>query len=82
MGTFAVQIAKALGADVTAVCRTRNVDLVRQLGADRVVDYTEENFTRRGERHELMLDIGGSRRFGEVRRVLTPTPPSCWSERG
>jgi NADPH:quinone reductase-like Zn-dependent oxidoreductase len=72
VGTFAVQIAKALGADVTAVCRTRNVDLVRSLGADRVVDYTQENFTRRGERHELMLDICGSRRFGEVRRVLTP----------
>ena len=72
VGTFAVQIAKALGADVTAVCRTRNVDLVRSLGADRIVDYTQENFTRRNERHELMLDICGSRRFGEVRRVLTP----------
>jgi NADPH:quinone reductase-like Zn-dependent oxidoreductase len=72
VGTFAVQIAKAFGADVTAVCRTRNVDMVRSLGADRVVDYTQENFTRRGERHELMLDVCGSRRFREVRRVLTP----------
>jgi NADPH:quinone reductase-like Zn-dependent oxidoreductase len=72
VGTFAVQIAKALSADVTAVCRTRNVDMVHALGADRVVDYTQENFTRRSERHELMLDICGSRRFGEVRRVLTP----------
>jgi NADPH:quinone reductase-like Zn-dependent oxidoreductase len=72
VGTFAVQIAKALGAEVTAVCRTRNVDMVRSLGADRVVDYTQEDFTRRGERHELMLDICGSRSFRELRRVLTP----------
>ena len=64
VGTFAVQIAKALGADVTAVCSTRNVDLARALGADRVVDYSQEDFTRRGERHELMLDIAGSSRSG------------------
>jgi NADPH:quinone reductase-like Zn-dependent oxidoreductase len=72
VGTFAVQIAKSFGADVTAVCSTRNVDLVRSLGADRVVDYTQEDFTRRGERHDLMLDIAGSRSFSEFRRVLTP----------
>ncbi|HEU0304009.1 MAG TPA: NAD(P)-dependent alcohol dehydrogenase [Gaiellaceae bacterium] len=72
VGTFAVQLAKALGADVTAVCSTRNVELVRSLGADRVVDYTQEDFTRLDERHDLMLDIAGSRAFGEVRRVLTP----------
>ena len=72
VGTFAVQIAKALGADVTAVCSTRNVDLVRSLGADRVVDYSQEDFTRRGERHDLMLDIAGSRPFRKFRRVLTP----------
>jgi NADPH:quinone reductase-like Zn-dependent oxidoreductase len=72
VGTFAVQIAKSLGADVTAVCRTRNVDQVRSLGADRVVDYTQEDFTQRSERHDLMLDIAGSRRFLAFRRVLTP----------
>ena len=72
VGTYAVQIAKALGADVTAVCSTRNVDLVRSLGADRVVDYTKEDFTRRSERHELMIDIAGSRPFRKFRRVLTP----------
>ena len=71
VGTFAVQIAKALGADVTAVCSTQNVELVRSLGADRVVDYTQEDFTRSGERHELMLDVCGSRRLSELRRVLT-----------
>jgi NADPH:quinone reductase-like Zn-dependent oxidoreductase len=72
VGTFAVQLAKAFGADVTAVCSTRNVDLVRSLGADRVVDYMREDFTQLGQRHELMLDIAGSRRFSRFRRVLTP----------
>ena len=72
VGTFAVQIAKALGADVTAVCSTGNVDLARALGADRVVDYTQEDFTRRSERHELMIDIAGSQPFRKFRRVLTP----------
>ncbi len=72
VGTFAVQLAKVFGADVTAVCSTRNVDLVRSLGADRVVDYTQEDFTRRGERHELVLDVAGSRSFTQLRRVMTP----------
>jgi NADPH:quinone reductase-like Zn-dependent oxidoreductase len=72
VGTFAVQIAKALGADVTAVCSTRNVDLARSLGADRVVDYSQEDFTRRSERHELMIDIAGSKPFRKFKRVLTP----------
>ena len=72
VGTYAIQIAKSLGAEVTAVCSTRNVDLARSLGADRVVDYTQEDFTRLGERHDLLLDIAGSRSFGELRRVLTP----------
>ncbi len=72
VGTYAVQIAKAFGADVTAVCSTRNVDLVESLGADRVCDYMREDFTRRGERHDVMLDVAGSRSFFEFRRVLTP----------
>jgi NADPH:quinone reductase-like Zn-dependent oxidoreductase len=70
VGTFAVQLARAFGADVTGVCSTRNVELVRSLGADCVVDYTQEDFTRGSERHDLMLDIAGSRSFSEVRRVL------------
>src|SRR6188472_3691536 len=72
VGTYAVQLAKWLGADVTAVCSTGNVELAASLGADRVVDYTREDFTRLSERHELMLDIAGSRSFLECRRVLTP----------
>ena len=67
-----MQIAKAFGADVTAVCSTRNVEQARSLGADRVVDYTHEDFTKLGERHDLMLDIAGSRSFLAFRRVLTP----------
>lgn len=72
VGTFAVQIARAFGAEVTAVCHTRNVDLVRSLGADYVVDYTREDFTRSGRRYDLMLDIAGSRSWSECRRVLNP----------
>jgi NADPH:quinone reductase-like Zn-dependent oxidoreductase len=70
VGTFAVQIAKALGAEVTGVCSTRNVELVRSLGADHVVDYTQDDFTRSDERYDLMLDIAGSRSWSECRRVL------------
>ena len=72
VGTYAIQIAKALGAEVTAVCSTQNVDLARSLGADRVVDYTREDFTRGAERHDVMIDIAGSRSFVRCRRVLTP----------
>jgi NADPH:quinone reductase-like Zn-dependent oxidoreductase len=72
VGTFAVQIAKALGAEVTGVCSTRNVDLVRSLGADHVVDYTHEDFTRTDRRYDLMLDIAGSRPWSEFKRVLDP----------
>jgi NADPH:quinone reductase-like Zn-dependent oxidoreductase len=72
VGTFAVQLAKSFGADVTAVCSAGNVDQARSLGADRVVDYTVEDFTQRGERHDLMIDIAGSRPFSQLRRVLTP----------
>ena len=72
VGTFAVQIAKALGAEVTGVCSTRNVDLVRSLGADHVIDYTREDFTRNEQRYDLMLDVAGSRSWSECRRVLDP----------
>ena len=72
VGTFAVQIAKSLGAHVTAVCSTRNAELARELGAERVVDYTREDFTRSGERHDVLLDVAGSRRFRDYARVLTP----------
>ena len=72
VGTFAVQIAKALGAEVTGVCSTPNVDIARSLGADHVIDYTREDFTRSDERYDLMLDIAGSRSWSECRRVLDP----------
>jgi NADPH:quinone reductase-like Zn-dependent oxidoreductase len=75
VGTFAVQIAKALGAHVTAVCSTRNVELVRSLGADRVIDYTKEDFTRGGDRYDALLDISGSKSFRRCRRVLKPGAP-------
>jgi NADPH:quinone reductase-like Zn-dependent oxidoreductase len=72
VGTMTVQIAKALGAHVTAVCSTRNADRVRELGADRVLDYTREDFTRSGERYDLIADVAGSRSWRCLRRVLAP----------
>ncbi|EPX64954.1 zinc-containing alcohol dehydrogenase / quinone oxidoreductase [Cystobacter fuscus DSM 2262] len=72
VGTFAVQIAKALGAEVTAVCSTRHVDKVRSLGADRVIDYTREDFTRGPERYDVMLDLVGNRPVSDCRAVLAP----------
>ena len=72
VGTFAVQLAKAVGADVTAVCSPRNVEQARALGADRVVDYTQQDFTSLPIRHDLMLDIAGSRSFLACRRALKP----------
>ncbi len=71
VGTFAVQIARALGANVTGVCSTRNMDLVRSIGADDVIDYMTEDFTRSNRRYDLVLDIAGSRSAWACRRVLT-----------
>jgi NADPH:quinone reductase-like Zn-dependent oxidoreductase len=73
IGTFAVQIAKSLGAHVTGVCSTRNVDLVRSIGADLVIDYTKENFTQTGQRYDFILDNVANRSLSELRRALTPT---------
>ncbi len=72
VGTMAVQVAKALGGHVTAVCSTRNVERARELGADRVLDYTHEDFTRTGDRYDLVIDVAGSRSWRELKRVLAP----------
>src|SRR6476619_851874 len=72
VGTFAVQIAKSLGADVTGVCSTRNVDLVKALGADHVIYYTKEDFTKGAERYDVMLDNVGNHSLSECKGVLTP----------
>ncbi|MEO3826490.1 NAD(P)-dependent alcohol dehydrogenase [Actinomadura sp. B10D3] len=73
IGTFAVQLARTFGAEVTGVCSTRNVELVRSLGADDVVDYTREDVLKRDERYDLLVDIVGNRSFAALRRVLTPS---------
>jgi NADPH:quinone reductase-like Zn-dependent oxidoreductase len=72
VGSFAVQIAKASGAEVTGVCSTTKVDMVRALGADSVIDYTREDFADGGPRYDVILDIGGNARLSHLRRALTP----------
>src|SRR5437764_5712705 len=72
VGTFAVQIAKTFGAHVTGVCSKRNVDMVRSLGADEVIDYTKEDFTQTQPRYDIILDLVGNRSLSECRRALTP----------
>jgi NADPH:quinone reductase-like Zn-dependent oxidoreductase len=72
VGTFAVQIAKSFGADVTGVCSTRNVEMVRSIGASHVVDYTREDFTAGAERYDLILDCVGNHSPSALRRVLAP----------
>jgi len=72
VGTFAVQIAKSFGVEVTGVCSTRNLDMVRSIGADHVIDYTQEDFTQGGQTYDLILDMVGNRSFADCRRALTP----------
>ena len=72
VGTFAVQIAKALGAEVTGVCSAANTELVASIGADHVVDYTRDDFTQARRRYDLLIDIAGNRTLAETRRVLVP----------
>ena len=86
VGTFAVQIAKALGAEVTGVASTRNVELIRSIGADHVIDYTQEDFARAGKRYDLILFLASRRSISDCRRALTPNgtlvlvgaPPGRW----
>ena len=73
VGSFAVQVAKAFGAEVTGVTSTKNVDLVRSIGADHVIDYTQEDFTQGGPRYDLILDNVGNHSMAQTRRALTPT---------
>ena len=73
VGTFAVQIAKSFGADVTAVCSTRNLDIVRSIGADQVIDYTQEDFTQNEQRYDLILAVNGYHPISDYKRALNPS---------
>ena len=72
VGTFAVQLAKSFGADVTGVCSTKKVDMVRSIGADQVIDYTQEDFAQNGQRYDILFDLVGNRSLSDLRRALTP----------
>jgi NADPH:quinone reductase-like Zn-dependent oxidoreductase len=72
IGTFAVQIAKSFGAEVTAVCSTRNLDIVRSIGADHIIDYTQEDFTRNGQRYDLIIAVNGYHSISDYKRALNP----------
>ena len=72
VGTFAVQIAKSFGAEVTGVCSTRNLDMVRSIGADQVIDYTQQDFTQTGQRYDLIFDAVGNRSVSDYKRALSP----------
>ena len=78
-GTFAVQVAKAFDAEVTAVCSSRNIDLVRSLGADNVIDYTQEDFSQNGEQYDLALAMGGYRKLNDYVNVLLPGGIFVWA---
>ena len=78
VGTFAVQMAKALGAEVTAVCSTRNQDVARSIGADHVIDYTREDFTTSGRRYDLILNVNGRQSIFACKRALTTDGVYVW----